>query len=118
MNLKLKIEEDAELRAYIKKLFKSQIISVTRGEISNIFRDELNRKVKGMDTSSILKLMKTSMDDIARNFIRDEFRNVNIRVDIITPLIISKLTQVIGEKDWDKLVNDFATQRIQKLLKQ
>lgn len=46
MNVKLKIEEDAELRNYIKDLIKGQVVSILREEIKNLSAEVVNKYAK------------------------------------------------------------------------
>ena len=46
MVVTLNIENDAELRAYIKDCIKGQILAITREEFKNIVTEELEKRLK------------------------------------------------------------------------
>lgn len=55
MKVSLNIENDKELRAYIKDLIKGQVFSIAREEIMNILKEALKDKVPTVDPDKILK---------------------------------------------------------------
>ncbi len=61
MNLKLKIEEDAELRAYIKDLIKGQVLSIGRKEIKSILEEIIKQK-HGNDITVTEKIIKDILE--------------------------------------------------------
>ena len=71
MLVKLKIEEDEELRNYIKSLIKGQVVSIAREEIIKIIQDVFSEK-----SQNILKLNpKTILKDLLQQEIK---RSLNI----------------------------------------
>ena len=118
MKVTLNIADDAELRAAVKDMIKGQVLSIVREELLDIFKDELGRKIKGMDTFSFHKIMKEAMISAAHKIYDKEMNGRNMRTDIIVPIVEAKVIQAIVTKDWDKLVDEQANLKIQKLLKQ
>jgi len=58
MLVKLKIEEDEELRNYIKSLIKGQVVSIAREEIRNIVKEVFTEKsqyILNISPENILK---------------------------------------------------------------
>lgn len=55
MNVSLKIENDKELRAYIKDLVKGQILSIAREDILQILKEALSNKTPNVDPDKLLR---------------------------------------------------------------
>lgn len=80
----LNLEQDEELRAYIKDLIKGQIVSITREEIINTLKEVLGDKTKVIDVQKIDFIVKDvikvhvdkelSNSSWNSNFIKDEAR--------------------------------------------
>jgi len=117
MKVTLNVTDDAGLRAAVKDMIKGQVLSIVREELLEIFRDELGRKVKGMDTYAFNRMMKEAMMDAGHKIYEKEMAGKSMRSDILTPIVEVKVNQAIAAKDWDKLVDDMANLKIQKLLK-
>ena len=58
MNIQLNIENDAELRNYVKDLIHGQVKSIIREEIKDILKDILSKKIKETDIPNVDFLVK------------------------------------------------------------
>lgn len=82
MTVKLNINEDPELRAYIKDAIKGQVVSIAREEILNILKEVLKGKLPTVDPNTILRdevlrLVKNQLDNGGWNkpsFVQEEAR--------------------------------------------
>lgn len=55
MTVSLKVENDGELRAYIKDLIKGQVLSIAREEIKNIIKEVTEAKIPTINVDTLLK---------------------------------------------------------------
>ena len=55
MNVSLKIENDKELRAYIKDIIKGQVLSIAREDILSILKEALSVKTPNVDPDKLLR---------------------------------------------------------------
>jgi len=117
MNLKLNIEEDAELRLYIKDLIKGQVLNIAREEFVTAAKDELLHKIRALDQYALQRMVKVSLQEYAKTMLDKELEGKSIKNLVLKPMAELKLDKIIDAKDWDKLVDELATTKIQKLLK-
>lgn len=87
MNVTLNIQNDAELRNYVKDLISGQVKSIIREEIKDILKEILSKKIKDTDISNAEFLVRDEIDKYVRkeifnapwngsNFIKKETRAV------------------------------------------
>ena len=82
MIVKLKIEEDAELRAAIKDAIRGQVLSIGREEILNILKEAVGQKTVTVNPDQMLiaeikAIVKAQLDNAHWNkpsFIQEEAR--------------------------------------------
>jgi len=55
MSIVLKIEDDAEIRAFTKDLIRGQVRSIAREEVIAILKEELLKKTPEIDPTVVLK---------------------------------------------------------------
>jgi hypothetical protein len=117
MKVTLNIENDQELRAHVKDAIKGQVLSIVRDEMLDMVRNELDRKIKGMGEYTINKIISEAMTVAIVKILRED-HNVSAWGDsFISPVVEKFVTKAIERKDWDKLVNDLAKQKVQSLIK-
>jgi hypothetical protein len=97
MHLKLKVEEDKELRDYIKSLIKGQVISVAREEIKNIVKEVFTEKSKDIlkiNPTDVLKeqLTKQIHSELKLDGWRDSY--IKTKCDAI---ILSEVKKQLGK---------------------
>jgi len=73
MNIKINIEEDAELRAYIKNAVEGQVKSLNRDEIVKSLQEEIVKKLNN----------KEYMDTMVRNTIINSIGSILMKQGII-----------------------------------
>jgi hypothetical protein len=117
MTVTLNIENDAELRAYIKEAVKSQVLSIVRDEFLQIVKDELERKIKGQDKLYFDRMIRDSMQNAVSSICYKEHNVASWRNDFINPIVSSLVSASLMHKDWDKLVDDVAKEKVKSLLK-
>lgn len=67
MTVALNIENDAELRAYIKDLIKGQVLSIIRQEVLDVIKAITEDKIKSSTTQTVLeKLIKEIIEKQVR----------------------------------------------------
>lgn len=118
MKVTLNIENDKELRAYIKDCIKGQVLSITREEINELIKEEVQRKLKGLNQYTLDRYIKEGFTQATANILRKEHDVQNWNTSFIEPYVENKLDAVLKNKDWDRLVNDLANQKIKKLINQ
>ena len=118
MVVTLNIENDAELRAYIKDCIKGQILAITREEFKNIVTEELEKKIKGTyDASKFEKMHKEATLAAVTNILYKKHGVSSYSDKFIQPYVEAVLDKVLEGKNWDKLVDDLAKAKIMDLIK-
>lgn len=117
MNVTLKIENDAELRAYIKDLIKGQVSSIIRDEFEEMIKEEISKKVKSYNGADLLYYIRATIEKTVDRFLNSMNIKKELNKEMITPIIEKKVVEAIEKTDWNKLVEKFATEKIKLLLK-
>jgi len=118
MVVTLNIENDTELRAYIKDCIKGQVLAITRGEFKTIVIEELEKKIKGSDNAGKFERMHKEATLQAVSNILYREHGVNSYSDrFIQPYVEAILDKVLVGKNWDKLVDDLAKAKVRELIK-
>lgn len=115
MIIELNLEKDEELRNYIKSLIKSQVLSITRDELTEIIRIELDRKIKGLNEAHFNELLKQSMQAAVKQLLREEHNIKEWDRDAITPYIESGIEHVLKGMNFEFLVDRGVTAKIAKM---
>lgn len=121
MNVKLSIEEDAELRAYIKDCIRGQILSITRDEYFQVVKDEVNRKIK--DTGDdyfrriMMEAMRSSIIDLLLKECKVSTWNGKFVYPIATPIIIEAVSHAVQNIDWEGEIKARVRDAVKDLLK-
>lgn len=97
MKVTLNIENDAELRAYIKDCIKGQVLSVARSEIKNIVTDAL--KMKYPDAKPSFEFL---MKEEIRNMVKNELSSKSYG----TPSFIQMVARDIIEKEIKEVLSN------------
>ena len=95
MTVSLKLENDDELRAYVKDLIRGQMLSLVREEALNLVQEELTRKVKGMDTSRFEQLIQRSLDKHTKDYLDSLARNLGT---LLKPAVDSRVEEMFANK--------------------
>ena len=116
MKVTLNIENDKELRAYIKDSIKGQVLNIVREEFLEIVKEELERKIKGTNAYTFKIMQQEAMTKATSNILYKEHNVVNWNRDFIEPYINKKLDDVLKHKDWKLLVDNLAKEKVKKLI--
>jgi len=115
MTVTLNIENDAELRAYIKDCIKGQVLSIVREDFLEIIKEEIQRKIKGGNEQWFDFMLKGSLKMAVKELLMTEHSVATWNIDHIKPITEEYLKQIFKDRDWKKIVNDLAFQKIRKL---
>lgn len=121
MKVTLNIEQDEQLRAAIKDAIKGQVMSVTREEINLIVKSEIGKKIANRDVQYMNRLLSESMTQIIKEILYKEHNIGNWDSTWIKPIVDkyldSKVKEALKGKDWKKVIDDLAKQKIKELIK-
>lgn len=117
MKVTLNIENDQELRAHIKDAIKGQVMAIVREELLATIKEELERKVKGISSQNWDYLVKDALKDNVKDIIRNEMNVSQWSDNWIKPIVSSLISPLIIGKDWNKMIDDLAKEKVKSLLK-
>jgi hypothetical protein len=117
MKVTLNIENDAELRSYIKDLVKGQVMSIVRDEFTEMVKEELERKLKGTDKYRFESMLKEAMKDSIQSIMYKEHNVSRWRIEYIKPYVEESIKSLVKDTNWDKLVDEAAKKLVAGLLK-
>lgn len=117
MNVTLNIENDEELRTYIKDMIKGQVMSIVREEFLEIIRTELNRKVKGMSSGHFDEMLKQTMKLALAEILRDNHGITKWNTDFIKPHINELIDSYLVGLNIEHLVNQAALSKVHEMAK-
>lgn len=116
MTVTLNIEDDLELRAYIKDIIKGQVLSIVREEFLAIVREELEEKIKGLSPLKFDSMMTASFENATSKILKEKYNVTFWNTDFIKPFVDAKLDTVLARTNWDDVVNKVASEKIKALL--
>jgi hypothetical protein len=120
MTVSLTIENDAELRTYIKECIKNQVISFAREDFFEVIKEELTRKTKGLDSHNWEHLRREAIKKVVREQLEQHYNIESYNREFIRPFVEERLDSIIGgdnQKLFEAAVNRMVTEKIQALLK-
>lgn len=117
MKVSLNIENDAELRAYIKDCVKGQVLSIVREGYVTIIKEEIERKMQDKSSLYFEKIIRDSFVIAVTKICRDDFNVSDWNNKYLEPTIASVVQRAISGKDWNKLIDDLAREKVKSLLK-
>lgn len=116
MKVTLNIENDVELRTYIKDAIKGQVLNIVREEFLEIVKEELERKIKGTSDYAFKNMQQNAMTKAIIDILYKEHNVDKWNYTFIEPYIDKKLDDVLKNKDWSLLVNNLAREKVKKLI--
>ena len=116
MKVTLNIENDVELRTYIKDAIKGQVLNIVREEFLEIVREELERKIKGTSEYTFKSMQEEAMTKAISNILHQKHNVSRWNHVFIEPYISKKLNDVLKGKDWNLLVDNLAKEKVKKLI--
>jgi len=117
MNVTLNIENDKELRAHIKDCVKGQVLSIVRKDFLAIVKEEMERKLKGTDTALFNRMIKDSLLKAIKDILRTDHGVGQWKEEFIKPFVENVVSDAIKGKDWNKLIDTLAKEKVKSLLK-
>jgi len=116
MNVTLNIENDAELRAYIKDCIKGQVLSVVREEFTAMVQNELERKIKGSDERNFERIKKDATVEAMKSILYKEHSVSRYNSEFIKPYVEAVVKDAIAGKDWKQMVDQLAKEKVRSLI--
>lgn len=115
MKVSLNIENDAELKAYIKDLIKGQVLSFTRDEYYSIVKEEIERKIKGTDINRFNTYFKDSMTNAIRDILRKDHNVSQWSNSFIKPIVEETINNIMRTINLNSIVNQAIKTKILEL---
>lgn len=116
MKVELKIENDSELREYIKDCIKGQVLSIVRSDFKEMVIEELSRKIKGVSGYNFDRMQKEATIEAVK-IILCENDNVSMyKNDFIKPYVERIVEEAMIGKDWNTIVDQVAKEKLKGLI--
>jgi len=116
MIVKLNIEEDEELRVYIKQCIKGQVLSIVRDEFLEIVREELSRKIAGTMNQNFDFIFKQSLEKCIKDILSTQYGVNSFNINFIKPYVEAKLEAALASRDWSKIIDDLAKEKVRNMI--
>ena len=120
MNVTLKIENDAELRSYIKECIKGQVLSIVREEFIEIVKAEITRKIGTIGNRDFDYLQKEAFNAAAKEIVLHKNGITDWSNEFIKPLATEILNKRVNEAvkntNWKSLVDTLAKEKVKALI--
>ena len=117
MKVTLNIEDDVELRTYIKECIKNQVLSIVREELLEIITKELDRKLKGSNGSNFERMQKEAMTIAIKGILYKEHSVSRYNSEFIKPYVEAVVKDAITGKDWKQMVDQLAKEKVRSLIR-
>lgn len=115
MTVTLQINNDAELRGYIKDMISGQVLSITRDELREMIYDSLMARRADTPRVTVEKIF----NDIATREIKAHLKEMGID-KMLRDLVHEVLSEAVGHaivgRDWSEVIDHLAKEKIKKLL--
>ena len=118
MNVTLNIENDAELRAYIKDCIKGQVLAIVREEFTAMVKEEIERKIKGSDARNFERMQKEATVEAMKSILHKEHSISRYNSEFIKPYVEAVVKDAIAGKDWKQMVDQLAKEKVRSLIGQ
>lgn len=117
MKATINIENDQEIRAYVKDLIRGQVMSIAREEITDIVRQEILKKLRGADSYYMSNLIADSVKRVTADILYKEHNVDEWNTKWINPIIEKTVNSSIERKnDWSKVIDEIAKDKIKSLI--
>jgi hypothetical protein len=114
MKVTLNIENDAEMRAYVKDCIKGQVLSIVREEMQEMIKEELNRKIKGLNDSNFQRIFTDAMVKNVKDILQANHNVKSWDNNWIKPIIASLMEQYVKQNE--SLINQLAKEKVKLLV--
>ena len=110
MTVNLSIENDEELRAYVKDLIRGQYLSFAREEVRAMVYEELTAKISGLNTQRFEQWIKEALRSSITDILRKEHGHT-WKKDFIKPYVEDYANTMLASAGGkEKLVYELAKQ--------
>jgi hypothetical protein len=118
MVVSLNIENDIELRSYIKDLIRGQIKSFTQDELMTLITLEIEKKFNASNETWFNEIFKKAVEKAVEKLISSNFNIKSWNGSFIKPYIDNYLDVVFKNSriDFEKAIADGVKEKIKKLL--
>ena len=116
MTVTLNIQNDQELRTYIKEMIKGQVMAIVREEFLNMVKEELERKLKGTTQPNFITMQKEAMRRATENLLLHYHDVKSWDHSFIKPYVEERLDYALRGKDWKMLVDALAKEKVKSLI--
>lgn len=117
MKVTLDINNDAELRTHIKEAINGQIASIVRDEYYAMVKVQIDKKVSSQSGQSLEYYLKEALSREVKELIKHIDITKSVNKDFVIPIVEKRILEAIENKDWNKLVDDLAKEKVKSLLK-
>lgn len=114
MTLKISLDEDLELRKFLKDQLKGQIDALAREDLKEYLIAELTRK---------LASKSDYIDNVLKETVRQWFNNWNTKASVDKQVeklfeehIMASLGKIMVEKDWTTVIERLAQKKFEQLI--
>ena len=114
MKIKIDINEDEELRTYIKGLIKQQVKAIARKEFTDMIGEALVNITK---PDNVKRLFMSRLDNISTEILRKEIDFNHYSDEFIKPHMTKIINKRINNKEFDNRLNRLSEQMIKNKLK-
>jgi len=115
MKVTLNIERDDELRAHIKDCIKGQVLSVTRGEINEVVKKEITRKIENSSDYTIRTLVEKALASVIKSIVISEMGSNREFEKFIRGAVHEKTSEIIDRWNLKKLIDEAARIKIREM---
>lgn len=116
MTVTLKIENDEQLRGYIKECIKGQVLSIVREEFIAMIQTELERKIKATDQNRFERIQREAMTEAIGNILNKQHDVSRWKTEFIKPFIDTKINEAVANTNWKLLVDNLAKEKVKALI--
>lgn len=118
MVVSLNIENDAELRSYIKDLIRGQIKSFTQDELMTLITLEIEKKFNASNQTWFNEIFKKAVEKAVKELITSQFHISTWDGSFIKPYINGYLDIAFQTShiDFEKAIAEGVREKIKKLL--
>jgi hypothetical protein len=115
MKVILNVQDDQELRNHIKEVIRQEITAIGREEAIELIRAELKRKVATGLVRSDTVIYNACVYVLSQELKTQ--KGSDLILDILKLVATEKIEQQLENRDWSKVVDDLAKEKIWGLIK-
>ena len=93
-------------------------MKITRKQLRQIIKEELNRKMKGTDARRFDRMVQDALKIVVKDILRTEHKVSTWDNSFITPYIQETLDPLLAKVSWVPLIDQMAKEKVARLVKQ